>query len=306
MPAFTAHQVRSVRYNAPPYLAAGGGSPDADTLFRSANSTALGSGDAALLDTNEPVPWTRHGGGTNVLAVVSATGKGMPPGVPNCLEVTHIAAPTPPTFYWRCLDSIWGVPGLGQTLYIRSYRRVEIDDSEGVLTYANTHPWESEGQTGSVNGNFWAKHYAGYGNGTYPELLAVDQASFPFNGWTPGGNSDPLHPGDPMPLNTFTTYRFEEAWTRTGSGLYTLDMRIYGADDSTLLFDKNSIKAWGGTSGQTLAANGTNLPVDDAHITDLRIGINGGFSPTVAQKVYWGPIRVRTAGWCGPYTALNG
>lgn len=270
-------------------------------LFFSNHSTALGSGDAALLDTSKAIPWTQHGGGTNQLAVVSAAGKDMP--TTNCLEVQHRTGA--PSFYWLTCNNIWAAPANnGDSISFRDYLRVEIGDGEGNTAYANTHPWESEGGTGSVNGQFYARHYGGYSNGTYPSLFAVDQASFPFTGWTPGGNSDPLHPGDPMPLDKFRTYMTEWKWTRRGATSWDLDMRISAG--GVLLFDRNSIKAWGGSSGQTLANNGQNLTVDVAHIQMMRVGLNGGFTASALQRVYWGGFGVAYGDFIGPYGNLVG
>ena len=62
----------------------------------------------------------------------------------------------------------------------------------------------------------------------------------------------------------------------------------------------DTIRAWG---GNTLASDNTGFPLDAASITGMRVGINGGFSATGTQYVYWGGFAV-CADWCGAYSSF--
>ena len=276
-------------------------------------STATGQSDAALNDTGKAFPWTDNiqvGSSPQILTVVSAAGRGFPAAMANVLRVEHAVTTDG---WWIEVDGTisgrWSAPAVGQTQYYRVYFRHEISDAAGTQGYAATHPMETEYGFVGLGNNTIALKFGSYGNGTYPWYLQCEGASFPFSAWCPGAPTG--SGGDPATLNKNTTYRFEWAITRTSSTQYTLAMRIYGADDSTLLFGNSTIYPWGGTTGQNLGVTGTGgaspqqLPMDTTHYTRLRFGKNGGFGAGAGNYVYWGGVAVSQTDWCGPYTAAG-
>ncbi len=283
---------------APPPPPPGGGGT---ALFHSDWSSGTGSTDAVIRDNGKAVPWSSRWGGNGSLSVVAAGGLGFPATMTNVLRVQHYQQ----DFDWVMASNLWTVPAVGSSIYFRVYLRNTVGDNvDAGSSYASTHPVESEGNPNGISGGYYAMHYGSYSDGTFPFYLNVNNANYPLNGWTPGAPTS-THGGrnyDPATLVKNTTYRLEWKYTRVSTGHYDLDMRIYGSDDKTLLFDRSNIFAWGG-SRQTLATNGTNLPIDDAHITELRIGINGGFATPSPQFVYWGGFAVCASDWCGPYSS---
>jgi hypothetical protein len=253
-------------------------------LFRSDWSTEAGAGSNALLDGGK---WTSRWGGPPILAVVHAAGLGFPAGLTNVLRVTHGTG----SFDWVQADGRWTVPALGESRAFRIYFRNDIGNLAGGWSF--THPIESKGTDGSINGAFYAWHIGSNTDGTFPIAFA-DAAPNPRNYFT----VTPFTQEDVGSLRKGATYRLEWKFTRTGVGLYTLDIRIFGPDGA-LRYDKGSIAAWG---GQSLAANPGGIPVEDQFMTGLRVGLNGGFPADSPQFVYWGGFAV-CSDWCGPYTA---
>jgi hypothetical protein len=281
----------------PPPPPGTGGTP----IFHSDWSTGTGTTDAVIRDNSKATPWSARWGGRGSLNVVPATGLGFPSGMTNVLRVQHYQQ----DFDWVMANNIWSVPAIGSAIYFRVYLRNTVgNEVDAGSSYASTHPVESEGGANGISGGYYAMHYGSYADGTFPFLVAMNNATYPYNGWTPGAPTS-NHGGrnyDPSTLVKNTTYRLEWKYTRTAANRYDFDMRIYGSDDKTLLFDRTNIFAWGG-SRQTIATNGTGLSIDDSHIADLRIGINGGFATPSPQFVYWGGFAVCSDDWCGAYSS---
>lgn len=282
----------------PPPPPGTGGTP----IFHSDWSSATGSSDAAIRDNGKATPWSARWGGQGSLNVVPATGLGFPATMTNVLRVQHYQQ----DFDWVMANNIWSVPAIGSAIYFRVYIRNTVDNAvDAGSSYASTHPVESEGNPNGISGGYYAMHYGSYSDGTFPFFVAMNNATYPYNGWTPGAPTS-NHGGrnyDPATLVKNTTYRVEWKFTRTAANRYDFDMRIYGGDDKTLLFDRTNIYAWGGNR-QTIATNGTGLSIDDSHVSDLRIGINGGFATPSPQFVYWGGFAVCSDDWCGAYSTF--
>jgi hypothetical protein len=282
----------------PPPPPGNGGTP----IFHSDWSTATGTTDAAIRDNGKSVPWSARWGGRGSLNVVSAGGLGFPLSMANVLRVQHYQQ----DFDWVMANNLWSVPAIGSSIYFRVYiRNTVANEVDAGSSYASTHPVESEGNPNGISGGYYAMHYGSYADGTFPFFVAMNNAAYPYNGWTPGAASS-NHGGrnyDPATLIKNTTYRVEWKFTRTAANRYDFDMRIFGSDDKTLLFDQSNIFAWGGNR-QTIATNGTGLSIDDSHVSDLRIGINGGFATPSPQFVYWGGFAVCSEDWCGAYSTF--
>ena len=247
--------------------------------------SALFSSDWRTGDLLDGGKWARWGG-ASILSVVPASGLGFPAGMSNVLRVAMGTG----SFDWVQANAKWSLPAVGQSRAFRLYLRNNVGNVSG--GWSSTHPVESKGTSGSISGNYYAWHWGSNADGTFPIAFA-DAASYPRNYWTTS-NATGSTVGT---LQKQTTYRLEWKWTRTSTTAYTLDMRIIGADDRTVVADRNSIKAWGGS---TLASNPGGIPVADEFMTGIRLGLNGGFSASGAQYVYYGAFAV-CSDWCGAY-----
>ncbi len=232
-----------------------------------------------LLDGGKWTSW----GGTPVLTVVAAGGLGFPAAMSKVLRVQMGTG----SFDWVEADGKWPMPAVGES---RAYR-IDFRNDVGAVDggWSATHPLESKGTDGGISGNYYALHVGSDVGATFPFAFAT-AAPFPRNFYTINPTS-----ADVGRLNKGTTYRLEWKWTRTGGSEYSLDMRITGPDDATVLYDSSSIEAWGGSS---LASDNTGFPLDDWAVTGVRVGVNGGFSASGTQYVYWGGFAVCTD-WCG-------
>jgi hypothetical protein len=247
--------------------------------------TPLFSSDwsAGLLDGAK---WTRWGG-QGVLAAVAPTGLGFPTGMTNVLRVGMGTG----SFDWVEADGKWTLPAIGESRAFRLYLRNDVGAVSG--GWSATHPVESKGTDGSISGNFYAWHIGSNTDGTFPIAFGTE-ASYPRN-YISTSNTG----ADVGTLQKGVTYRLEWRWTRTATSTYSLDLRI--TDPSGTVIENNStMRAWGGS---TLASNNTGFPVDAAFMTGIRVGINGGFSASGTQNVYWGGFAV-CADWCGAYSSF--
>ncbi|MFN8652031.1 MAG: hypothetical protein U0133_09040 [Gemmatimonadales bacterium] len=231
--------------------------------------------------------WTRWGN-NGALAAVAASGMGFPTGMTNVLRVTMGTG----TFDWVEANNQWGMPAIGESRAFRLYVRNEVGAVSG--GWAATHPVESKGTDGSIAGSFYAWHIGSNTNNTFPIAFGTE-AAWPRNYISTSGTTG----SDVGSLTKNTVYRLEWKWTRTATSTYTLDMRIVDASGN-IIESNSTIRAWG---GNTLASDNTGFPLDAASITGMRVGINGGFSATGTQYVYWGGFAV-CADWCGAYSSF--
>jgi hypothetical protein len=189
-------------------------------------------------------------------------------------------------FDWVEADARWTLPAIGQSRAFRLYFREAVTVSGS--SWSSTHPVESTGRDGSINGDYYAWHLDADGRWVFATAAPYPRNYYSVN---PNGNAIGILPKQ-------TTYRVDWKWTRTAATTYALDLRVFKPDGS-LLADKTGIYAWGGNS---LASNPGGMPLADWAITGLRIGINGGFSASGAQYVYYGGFAV-CSDWCGAYSA---
>ena len=262
--------------------AASGSAPDFFLDWR----TGPGSTDAILRQNNKA---SDRWGGTSALFVESAAGYGMPAAMQYVLNVPLGTG----TFDWVMMNNQWTAPAIGQWRYFRLYFRLVVGSAVSA-GFAATHPMESEGAQSGVGGLYYALHVGGNADGSFPWMF--DIGGFGHQWTTPNWTG-----GAPGTLTKNTTYRLEWAFLRTATSAVTLDMRLAGSDDSTIINDKNSLQWWGGGS---LAANGTNQPVDVGHMEDLRLGINGG-SFSSGNLIYGGfatKLSASASDWLGAYT----
>lgn len=267
-------------------------------LFRSDWSTATGTSAAARLDTGKAIPWSNNiGSGADgaFISVVPATGLGFPGSMTNVLQVLYNA---PDDYEWIIANNRWSAPSGTGSLYFRIYLR-HAGTNAGDGPWASAHPVESEGGTGGVAGDFYTFKLGNWADGTFPFAWVIDASNIY---WSPGVSNDATH-NSPGPLTKNTTYRIEWKVTRVDATHYKSDMRIYGSDDTTLLFTSSNIYVWfGGTMAADSTNSGAGYVLDDAHVADFRLGKNGGWGFS-GSKVYWGGFAVSNTDWCGAYSA---
>lgn len=253
--------------------------PPADTTPSSGTALLFDGTWTTLPTDGQTAGAWRRWGGQGSLALVDATGLGFPAKLTKVLRVVMGTG----DFDWVETSGKWTLPAVGESRAYRVYFR-NAQTATG-SNWAATHPVESKGTDGSISGNFYAWHIGSGGQWAF----SPDGAGFPRNHFTVNPTASDL---GTLPKNT--TLRVEWKWTRQASG-YALDLRIYD-QSGALLYDKQTIRAWG-NSNPTLASNNTGFAVDDAAMTGIRFGINGGAG---AGYVYWGGFAV-CADWCGAY-----
>ena len=270
-------------------------------LFHSDWSTARGTSDAALRDTNKAEPWSEIHDAYGVLEVVSASGLDFP--TPNVLQVNAI---------WRGNGARAGHPritegsgtlpiqGIGEQRYFRMYWQQRIPDAyiaDGGVR--NTHPVQdyTNGDQGETNW-MWVIHARA--DGTYEAGFSMVYTDAPWP------NDEFLTRSN---LTEGVTYRVEWMIDRPNSTQFRIYPRVY-LTDGTLLYDENDFlnKDGSGTLKQWYDA-GNAFNWANVNNTDLfQIGLNG-FGPDAASLEahfpfvysYQGAVCIRSDRWCGAY-----
>lgn len=243
----------------------------------------------AILDGGK---WTRWGGDP-ALSIVDA-----PAGFPTAMTKVLRVLVGSGTFDWVESDGAWGMPAIGESRAFRCYLLNDVANSV-VGGSAATHPGESKGTDGSIDGNFYALHVGSNADGTGEFYL--DSGGFGHQ-WTPPNWTG----GTPGTLDKFVVHRLEWKLTRAGTSTYAIAMRIHtvDGDTETPLYDETTLEWWGQSSGNMLSA-ATAEVLDAFAVTGFRLGINGGFSAGSTQYMYWGGFAV-ALDWCGAYGNVVG
>jgi hypothetical protein len=271
---------------------------NATILFQSDWSTATGSSDAAIRDTNQATPWTLGATGGGTLNVVSATGLGFPAGMTNVLRVAR--GPTSGGSSWAQLQNIPAI-NVGESLYYRVYLRNDLYENGVVVLNNAHHPIETAYLGGYADGFVWK--LGTNGDGTYPLAwnMAPNQNSYPFDGYAPGRNSNGSMIGE--------TYRLEWGLTKTAVNQYRINAHIYNSSGA-LVWDNTTILAQGINSSAncnfcSMASVTSPRTINDSEITKFRVGTNGGGPWTgfsTNHYFYFGGVAICKNNWCGPYT----
>jgi hypothetical protein len=264
---------------------AGGG-----VLFQSDFSTATGTTDVALLDTNKPVPWSDRSttpNGNNVIDIIAATGLNFP--------TTNVARVKRPAGgqgqCWVKLSGL-GTPAVGEKRFYRVYVRVAYSDTD--VTSPNNHHPIQNGTTTT-----WNWHLGNLTDGTFkmryyydpngPEVYFVNSTSV-----------ENL-------LSKNATYRLEWMVERTDATHCKLAVRIYNSSN-VLLYDDgagNTNMLLGSGGGVSMVGQGSshfNMTSLDAALLDtFEMGSNGGDTHTLDEYHYFGGVMIRKDTWCGPY-----
>lgn len=262
------------------------------------NWGTVGSTAAIIRDGNK---WAGYEG-NSLMAVVTS-----PAGGPsaNALRTEYGTG----GFDWVYGKGHWTQPGIGSSRWFRHYLLQNIADSGGAgsidfgSAYAATHPIESEGDPTSISGNFYAWHVGSRPSGLFESYIDIDSITRQY---TPGGagGADP-----PLTLAKFTWWRYETQFDRTATSTYTMHLRIYDQSGVLQYSDadgKDNMYVWGGGK---MSANTTGNTIDQAHIEELRFGINGGGAIAVGnrpQYVYYAGFATASDTWCGAYGQFIG
>lgn len=259
-------------------------------VFHSDWSTALGSSPDALMDASKARPWGTLWGTANT-EVVSASGLDFPTPFVLANKVT------PSSNGGQVLitesDGYYAPPQIGESLYIRFYRRLSMPDSH--TADQTTHGFHDDTACCS-QGNLAITLFANT-SGSYAMELATGYATndtLAF--WTT----------EPDAFQKNQTYRFEFQILRTGVETFQLHARVYDSNDQLVLGDEGfDTRGWGSRRRWTLADNRElrfNSNRGIAGLLDLRVGLNGinGVQSAFTHG-YWGAFAVCTDDWCGPY-----
>lgn len=263
----------------------GGGGGGGSFVFASDWSTATGTSDAALRDTNKNPPWStwRTAAGLPLLNVVQAGGLGFPSA--NALRTTLTGTQSSEV---RAVD-LWPQPAPGQSLYFRLYARFDIPDSYGNLSGASHHPIQPE--PGSCPYE-WEFQIGSFSDGTL-------EATFRFE---TSGAAFVLS----RVLRKFQTYRWEWAFHRQQSGSYKADIRIYDMAGNLVADDSDFISRWNPDYSTPMSTKDPNLTFSSQCIRRLMLGYNGAQWPSMSDSyTYYGGMAVRlsnsSSDWIGPY-----
>lgn len=259
-------------------------------IFSSDWSTALGSGDAALRDTSQSIPWSASRN-TASMEVVASTGLGFPAGMSNVLRAICVGEGS----FDVSLDAgVLKAPASGDHRYYRHYVRLQ----NGTLRYGSDHSVQLSVGSGAFFA-FWT--------GPRDDGIQIDWNN--SVGSASGISLDYL--GTPQygkKLAYDVAYRVElHVWFPTGSSVQLLEIRIYQVATNglseTLLYDSADFDAYEGASGfqDFLVLQPTSTGVDLTMWQRWMVGYNGPQGATGASDRWYGGIQLREDTWCGAY-----
>lgn len=253
--------------------------PPVGIIFHSDFSTALGSGDAAILDTAKSVPWSIRGGAG--MEVIASTGLDFP-----TANVLRVNALTSNSGFAIVRKTGMPVPSVGQSRYYRWYIRAgaNIEDS-------NTHPIQDGQNAGASNWQFEMLHTIGGANKWTVQFkhAAVQQNFLNQNFRGPA-------------LDVNVTYRFEVHLQRTSATAYNFHVRVYNSANTLLFSDANFTNVDQGIPHLGAQGTGQFGFGNAANLDGLNGGCNG-VAPLSSDRLYsyQGGFAVGGTDWIGPY-----
>jgi len=263
---------------------------DAAVLFESDWSTATGTSNAAILDTDKAVPWEDIRGPTAASEVISASGLDFP--TTNVLKITAIWNGVGGSFAGPDIDSslTGAIPDVGDSTYYRVYLRVLIPDS--YTADDQSHPYQ-DGPGGGSQTN-WLFKVLPKTDGTWIPQFGWPETAWPNDNW------------DGPNLNKNQTYRIEHRVHRIGNMTANLHVRVYDSSDVLLYTDSDFDNQ---QSTATLASTPTFTFRNLNHFKGIRVGDNGLFGGVEADYTpsfimyHWGGLCMRDDTWCGAYNS---
>jgi hypothetical protein len=253
----------------------------AGVIFHSDFGTALGTSDAAVMDTGKQTPWNVRGG--QGLEVIPATGLDFP--TANVLRVTALTANSG---FGLVRREGMPVPSVGQSRFYRWYIRAGANIEDG-----NTHPIQDGFNAGASNWQFEQLHTIG-GTGKWTVQFKMGpQNAFNQNFRGPA-------------LDVNVTYRFEVHLVRVSNTTYNFHVRVYNSSSPTTpIFsdtDFNNVDAAMGIADLAAQPNGHFTFNDVNNLHGLNGGCNG-VAPLSSDRVYGyqSGFAVGGSDWLGPY-----
>jgi hypothetical protein len=258
-------------------------------VFVSDWGTATGLTEAALRDTGRTPSWTTYDP-DGLTEIIAATGLDFPSA--NVLRVTTSWNGSGSSGSIIRLDESTGVipvPAVNDSLYYRWYFRAAVPSA--VSTWGTPHPIQDGFNAADANWEFGARRT---GAGLWKPRFNASGTAWPNDSWILDTN-----------LSTDTTYRFEMKLTRTATGLFTMDARVYNSAGTLLSDGSNFLNS---NSSASLTSAPSLTIKNAAEFGGLNSGSNGAFQGTTSGDhpfvfCYQGGFAVSAADWCGPYVS---
>jgi hypothetical protein len=252
-------------------------------------SAATGLSEAALRDTARTPSWTTYDN-DGLTEIIAATGLDFP--TTNVLRVTTSWNGSGSSGSIIRLDesaAVIPVPAVDESIYYRWYFRAAVPSE--VSTWGTPHPIQDGFNAADANWEFGARRT---GSGLWKPRFNCTGNAWPNDSWIL--TSD---------LSTNETYRFEMKLTRTASGTFTMDARIFD-DTGSLLYDASDFN--NSNASANLSSAPTMTIKNAAELAGLNCGSNGAFQGTTSGDhpfvyCYQGGFAVSVADWCGPYVS---
>jgi hypothetical protein len=262
--------------------------PPTGVLFRSDWSTALGSSDAAIRDTNQQIPWSAaqsHGA-----QVISSAGLGFP--TANVLDARVLMSGSFARANVIRYDGL-GVLPVGTRRYYRFYIRVMTPDSYDALSGADSHTHPIQDGNAASTSN-WMFQVFTDPDGTWQMRLAFSSGS---------ANTAPNHYFTAGSFPKRETYRVELEYHRISSAQYNMHARVYDSSGALVADDDDWRNADGSATFASNPALNFNSP---SYSNGLNSGHNGVYSAVGADQYpftlyHLGGFAVCGGSWCGPY-----
>ena len=264
-----------------------GGIPS-DAVFFSNWDTALGTGSAAVLDTDKTVPWEDLRGSPASVREIIATGSLDFP-TTNVLKITAEWNGSGSSFAGPDIDDSLtdALPAIGDSIFYRVYLRVAVPDA--FTADPLSHPYQ-DGPGGGSNTNW-----------TFEVLTSTDGTW--THRWERGGIPWPNNRWSAPKLNKNQTYRFELQIKRNTSTDGEMHVRTYDSSDVLLYTDADYSNI---NSSATLASTPIFTFKDLNFLKGIRVGDNGLFGGVQGDfpfiMFHWGAHAMRTDDWCGPFS----
>jgi hypothetical protein len=282
---------------------------DPTVLFESDWSTATGTSDEALRDTNQPIPWAKGLSDGGVLQIVNASDAGLSHWpTTNALKVTCLDPGNANCAAEHTdIDNAWAEPPIGQSLYYRVYLQVDsmFNQRSGL---PSEHPLENGNGGGSHTD--WALTTEAHANGEWSLEWRFANSDWPANRWCVAGSASGCTDGDkrtrPTLRNNYT-YMIEIQFEHTSETHFSLRPRVWDVPGDSLLYGPEDFENVNRTA--TMAESGI-LTFNTKNWLQLMVGSSGvtasageippGF--VYGQPMYyWGAVAVCANDWCGPY-----
>lgn len=261
-------------------------------LFHSDWSTETGTSASARFDRGKSRPWT-DGWFDAASTVVIPVGDSLDFPTENVLA--NYVSPGRGGGQVRIVESdrYFEPPAIGESLYLRFYRRIALPDSHGGdQTTHGFHDDEACCSSGNLSLTVTTN-----GSGTFGLQLGTGYAA---------NDTIAFWSTQPNALRKHQTYRMEFRIHRIQADAFRLYARVYDSDDRLVLSDRDFRATGWGARGNWSLADGLPLRFNSGRGVEAlmawRVGLNGLGGVTGSYPHgYWGAFAICTDDWCGPY-----